>query len=75
MDRELELKITKELAREIINDFAKEIEQNKATGPKPATAVIDFRSEKIHQKERRVESVPIELLRYRKDNGRIISDV
>lgn len=67
--------ITKSKTREIIDDFAKEIDSAKTIGPKPAKAVIDFRNERTDGFERDVYHVPVELLRYRKDNGRICSDV
>lgn len=68
-------KISKEPIREIIDDFVKEIQQRKRKGPKPEKAVIDFRNEKRDGIQRDVYYVPIGLLRYRKDNGRISSDV
>jgi len=61
--------------REIIEDFARAIRERKARDVKPATDVINFRDEKSKRFERSVESVPVALLRYRKDNGRIASDV
>ena len=67
--------ITKEPLREIVDDFAKGIRARKTTKVTPEFAVINFRDEKIKGIQRRIESVPIELLRYRKDNGRIASDV
>lgn len=67
--------ITQEALREIVPDFAKAIREKKAKNVKPTTAVINFRDEKIKGHERSIESVPIDLLRYRKDNGRIASDV
>lgn len=67
--------ITQEPLREIVSDFAKAIRERKAQNVKPAFAVINFRDEKLKGFERRIESVPIGLLRYRKDNGRIASDV
>ncbi|KKR24341.1 MAG: hypothetical protein UY78_C0007G0017 [Parcubacteria group bacterium GW2011_GWA1_53_13] len=67
--------ISKEAVREIIEDFALEIVAAKAPGPKPEVAVIDFRHDKKDGKERKVYSVPIGLLRFRKENGRIASDV
>lgn len=68
-------KITKSVIREIIDDFAAEIETRKEEGPKPTKAVIDFRNERRHGIERDVWLVPFGLLRYRKDNGRISSDI
>lgn len=68
-------KLTKPIAREIIDDFVKEIEKRKTKGPKPSKAVINFRNELKTGFERDVWLVPSELLLYRKDNGRIASDV
>jgi len=68
-------KHTKPVTREIIDDFAAEIEKRKQPGPKPQKTVIDFRNERKDGREREIYYVPIELLRYRKDNGRIASDV
>ncbi|MGH7604194.1 MAG: hypothetical protein ACRENK_09390 [Gemmatimonadaceae bacterium] len=68
-------KISVEAKREIVEDFARVINEKKTEGPKPATAVINFRNDKRDQVERPVYRVPTTLLRYRKDNGRIASDV
>ena len=67
--------ITQDRQREIVDDFAKAIREKKTQTAKPQFAVINFRDEKRTSFERRVEVVPIGLLRYRKDNGRIASDV
>jgi len=67
--------ITQEAQREIVPDFARAIREKKAGTVKPARTVINFRDEKSGSYERPIESVPISLLRYRKDNGRIASDV
>jgi hypothetical protein len=67
--------ITKESPRQIIDDFATEIARAMAPGPKPEKAVIDFRNEKKDHFERPICTIPIELLRFRKENGRISSDV
>ncbi|MGA2862889.1 MAG: hypothetical protein ABSF95_00200 [Verrucomicrobiota bacterium] len=67
--------ITTDAKREIVEDFAKLIRQKKTSGAKPAHTVINFRNEKKDGVERPIEQVPIGLLRYRKDNGRIASDV
>jgi len=69
------MKISTDKKREIIDDFAKVINEKKRTGPAPAKWVINFRTEMSSGKERQIYYVPIELLRYRKDNGRISSDV
>jgi len=67
--------MTTPAVRKIIEDFAKEIRQRKVSTAKPSMTVINFRTEVRDGKERPIESVPIGLLRYRKDNGRIASDV
>ena len=67
--------ITKPATREIIKDFAAEIRAKRVGTAKPAKEVINFRSDYIDKHERIVWQVPIELLRFRMDNGRIASDV
>jgi len=67
--------LTKAKARDIIEDFAQDIAKRKRLGPKPAKCVVNFRQESRMGIERDIYYVPIELLRYRKDNGRISSDV
>lgn len=61
--------------RGIIPDFAREISNRKTDGPKPSKAVINFRNERRDNFDRDVYWVPVELLRYRKDNGRIRAEV
>ena len=68
-------KITKQKTREIIEDFVKEIEKVRIESSPPKQTVINFRKEDKDRKPRPIYEVPIELLRYRKDNGRISSDV
>jgi hypothetical protein len=67
--------LTKSTTREIIDDFALAIERAKRPVKPPLVGVIDFRNERDNGVERPIYAVPIELLRYRKDNGRISSDV
>lgn len=67
--------ITKPATREIIEDFAKEICERRARTAKPSRTVINFRTDIQAGNEREVWLVPIEILRYRKDNGRITSNV
>lgn len=67
--------ITQDRPRDIVADFAKAIRERKRHTAKPAEDVINFRDEKHSQFVRPIEMVPIDLLRYRKDNGRIASDV
>lgn len=59
--------------RPIIAEFAEEIAKSKIeiANDKP----IPFRDDKITNKIRKAYKVPVELLRFRKDNGRIASDV
>jgi len=68
-------RITKPPTREIISDFAKEIRERRAPTVKPSKHVINFRTDVKDGVEREVYRVPIEILRYRKDNGRISSNV
>lgn len=67
--------LTKAKTRDVIEDFAQDIAQRKRLGPKPTKCVIDFRQEIRAGIERDIYYVPTELLRYRKDNGRISSDI
>ena len=67
--------ITTSATREIIDDFAQEIQHRLTKTPKPSMEVINFRNETKEKRERPIVSVPIEILRYRKNNGRIASDV
>ena len=70
-------KITTDATRRIITEFAKEIKDKAESGPSPEYTVIDFRNDR--QKgtagERKVYFVPTDILRFRKDNGRIAADV
>lgn len=68
-------KITQSAVREIVKDFANEIRKRTIRSAKPSKAVINFRNDLVDGFERDVVKVPIGLLRYRKDNGRIASDV
>lgn len=67
--------ITRDPVREIIEDFRKEIQDSIITEAKPSLYVINFRAERQSGTERPVAMVPIDRLRYRKENGRIASDV
>jgi len=68
-------KITTDATRKIIDDFAKEIEIKKEPGNVPEQDVIEFRNDRVLKKARPIFLVPVDLLRFRKDNGRIASDV
>lgn len=61
--------------REIIEDFAEEIRNRRTETARPSTEVINFRDDYAEGTERKVWKVPTEVLRFRKDNGRIASDV
>jgi hypothetical protein len=67
--------ITAPAKREIIEDFAKEIRERRQPTAKPSVTVINFRTDRADGHERQIWRVPIEILRYRKDNGRIASYV
>ena len=67
--------ITKMPTREIIDDFAHEIRLRATSAAKPSKTVINFRTEEKDRFEREIVTVPVDLLRFRKDNGRIASDV
>ena len=67
--------MTKDAVREIIENFHDEIKKSARKTAKPSLAVINFRDELQEGVEREVVKVPIDLLRYRKENGRISSDV
>ncbi len=68
-------RISRDKTREIIDSFAKVIDDAKKKAPEPQRTVINFRDEHQNNESREVYTVPIDLLRYRKDNGRIASDV
>ena len=68
-------KLKTDATREIIENLAKEIKRRAHPGPKPTKAVIEFRTDRASGRERNIFFVPVELLLYRKDNGRIASDV
>ena len=69
------MKFTQSAEREIIKDFADEILKRRTQTAKPSKTVIDFRNWKRDGVEREIYNVPLDLLRYRKDNGRIASNV
>lgn len=68
-------KISTSSKRKIIKSFVDEIKKRTIRGAKPSKVVIEFRNERQNGTEREVVEVPTEILRFRKDNGRIISDV
>ena len=70
-------KISSDPERKIIAEFAKEIKEKAEAGPSPEFTVIDFRNDRQRGKagERKVYFVPTDILRLRKDNGRIAADV
>src|SRR5436190_19190047 len=70
-------KISTDIERKIIDDFAEEIKAKAERGANPEKTVIEFRNDRQRGKagERDVYLVPVKLLRFRKDNGRIASDI
>jgi hypothetical protein len=69
------LKASIEGARPINDTLRSIIDQVKRQASPPLTDVIDFRNELRERYERNIMEVPIKLLRFRKNNGRIIADV
>ena len=69
------MQITKELVREIVADFAREIAEKKIKVHPRETFRINFRNAIAEKRDSVIYSVPIDLLRYRKENGRISSSV
>ena len=67
--------ITVQAKRYIVDDFSREIRDRAIDTAKPSKTVINFRTDRADGNERTVWRVPIEILRYRKDNGRIASDI
>ena len=67
--------ISQSSGREIIDDFRQEIRRTRRKAAFPETTVINFRDDEREHRKRTVYNVPIELLRYRKENGRICSSV
>lgn len=65
--------ISKNQPRPIIEEFANEIRENRIKIDN--NTIIPFRDDKVAKTYRAAYKVPIELLRFRKDNGRIASDV
>lgn len=68
-------KISTVMERKIIEDFAKEICLKKELGSKPENTVIEFRNDRKNRKTRPIYLVPVKILRFRKNNGRIASDI
>lgn len=60
--------------RHIVEDYKNEIARKRQRANTPPV-IINFRTDVADKKQREVFNVPIELLRFRKDNGRIASDV
>ena len=69
------MSITQEKTRDIITDFAKEIQKKKMEASPVESTRIDFRNGIADNREETVYKVPLDLLRFRKENGRISSSV
>ena len=67
--------ITQERTREIIDDFAQEIQRKKVEASPAESTRIDFRNGMAENREETVYKIPLDLLRFRKENGRISSSV
>jgi len=62
-------------ARKVVSDFKAIIDKHKIQANPPDTAVIDYQNELIDRIPRPVYLIETKFLRYRKENGRIKSDV
>lgn len=71
----MENKFNKDKVREPITDFVNLIEGEKEKGATPSTFVLNFRDWQQNNHEEPVHRIKTEFLRFRKDNGRISSDV
>ena len=68
-------RMTKPANRVIIEDFADLIAKQKRPEAKPSKAIIRFRNDEQDRVERDVFLIKSEYLRFRKENGRIFSDI
>jgi hypothetical protein len=71
----MEDSILKDAVREPISDFVELIKKEKESGTTPTKFVLNFRDWQINNREVNVFKIRTEHLRFRKDNGRISSDV
>ena len=67
--------ITQDRTQEIIDHFADEIRRKRVEASPAESTRIDFRNGVADNREERVYKVPLDLLRFRKENGRISSSV
>ena len=65
----------KDYLREINDDFRRQIDLYKDDTSEPKKVIIEFRNDKTLQLARQVRQVPINILKFRKNNGRISSDL
>ena len=68
-------RLTQDPQREIIDDFANEIADKKRTTNPIEKITVDFRNNIAEKIESTIYHVPLELLLYRRENGRISSSV
>ncbi len=69
------MQIRQDVTREIIDDFAQEIQTKKVKASPAESTRIDFRNGMADNREEIVYKVPLDLLRLRRENGRISSSV
>ena len=67
--------IQQDAPREIVDDFAQEITEKRVETSAGEKTRINFRDGMRRNREEKVYHVPLELLRYRKENGRISAAV
>ena len=63
------MSIIQDKTREIIDDFAREIQQRKVKASPAESTRIDFRNGMAENREEIVYKIPLDLLRFRKENG------
>lgn len=61
--------------RKIIEDFAKAIKIKRIDGHLPEDTIIEFRNDHQNRRTRKIWLLPTNILRFRKDNGRIASNL
>ena len=67
--------ITQDTTQEIIRDFAEEIRRKRTKVSPAETTRIEFRNGVAENRSETVYKVPLDILRFRKENGRISSSV
>ena len=69
------MQVKQDKTREIIDDFAQEIQKKMVEASPAESTSINFRNGMVENREEKVYKVPLDLLLLRKENGRISSSV